>query len=441
MKYFGTDGIRGQVGKYPITPDFILKFGYALGIALKEKYSNPNIVIGKDTRISGYLFESALEAGLTYAGVNVYLVGPIPTPAIAYLTRAFRLSAGCVISASHNPYYDNGIKLFSNTGHKFDNQFESRIEELIDKEMSISPSLGYVYRIDDAKGRYIEFCKSSVPNYLSLQNKKIVLDCANGATYQIAPNVFEELGAEVLAIGTTPDGMNINQNCGATSLKTLVDTVIASQADYGVAFDGDGDRVMMVDKMGNIYDGDKILYIIFKLYKALNLKIDHVVGTILSNLGFEIALNKEKTQLIRAGVGDKNIIKEIQDQSLLIGGEPSGHIIVSDKHTTGDGIIAALQVFYACQVLGKDINEIIDWKEVRQISYNIPIDENRDWKQKLKDLIPDLEQKAQNIGRILVRESGTESVLRIMIESNDEQFLDNSLNKIKLALDIQGQTQ
>ena len=423
MKYFGTDGIRGKVGKYPITPDFILKFGYAVGVALSEKYESPSIVIGKDTRISGYLFESALEAGLTYAGVNVYLVGPVPTPAVAYLTRAFRLSAGCVISASHNPYYDNGIKLFSSDGYKFDTIFQKTVQEIVDQDMVMSEKLGYVYRIDDAKGRYIEFCKSTVPNYFSLKNKKIVLDCANGATYQIAPSVFEELGAEVLAISVNPDGININQQCGATSLNSLVQTVISSQADYGVAFDGDGDRVMMVDKNGAIYDGDKLVYAIFKLHQALKIETKYVVGTILSNLGLELALNKQNVQLIRTSVGDKNIIKEINDKKILIGGEPSGHIISADQHTTGDGVVAALQVFYAMMVPNQDLVEIIDWKEVKQMSYNFPIEKNRDWKEKLKNVISLIEKKSKDKGRMLIRESGTEAVLRVMIESNDESFL------------------
>ncbi len=434
MKYFGTDGIRGKVGKYPITPDFILKFGYALGVALKEQFSSPTIVIGKDTRISGYLFESALEAGLTYAGVNVYLVGPIPTPAIAHLTRAFRLSAGCVISASHNPYTDNGIKLFSNLGCKVDTKFEERIETLLNDEMIISEQLGYVYRIDDAKGRYIEFCKSTVPNYFSLQGKKIVIDCAHGATYQIAPYVFEELGAEVMAIGITPDGMNINQNCGATSVNTLIETTLSSKADYGIAFDGDGDRVVIVDKNGTIYDGDKIVYILSKLYQKLNIKIEAVVGTILTNLGLEKALNTSDINLIRAGVGDKNISEQLKNNKLLIGGEPSGHIIVADKHTTGDGIIAALQVLHACVVLNKDLYEIIDWAEIKQICHNIPIEQNRDWQIKLKNVLEHVEKTSAKNGRVLIRESGTESVLRIMLESNDENFLNETWLSIQSAL-------
>jgi phosphoglucosamine mutase len=434
VRYFGTDGIRGKVGHYPITPDFILKFGYALGITLREKFSSPSIVIGKDTRISGYLFESALEAGLTYAGVNVYLVGPIPTPAVAYITRAFRLSAGCVISASHNPYTDNGIKIFSNLGYKIDQKFEERIEELINHEMTISEQLGYVYRIDDAKGRYIEFCKSAVPNYFSLQGKTIVIDCAHGATYQIAPYVFEELGAQVMAIGITPDGMNINQKCGATHVNTLLETTLAAHADYGIAFDGDGDRVIITDKYGNIYDGDKIVYIIAKLYKKLNINFDSIVGTILTNLGLENALAQSNIKLIRAGVGDKNIAEQIKNNKLLIGGEPSGHIIVADKHTTGDGIIAALLVLYACYVLNQDLNEIIDWEQVKQINHNIPIEQNRDWQIKLKNVLEQIDAVAAKNGRVLIRESGTESVLRIMIESDDENFLNDTWLSIQAAL-------
>lgn len=434
MKYFGTDGIRGQVGIYPITPDFMLKLGYALGIVLQEQFSTPSIVIGKDTRISGYLFESALESGLTYAGVNVYLVGPISTPAVSYLTRAFRMSAGCVISASHNPYYDNGIKIFTYGGNKIDASFEKRIEELIDQKMTIAHSLGYVYRINDAKGRYIEFCKSTVSHSLNLQGLTIAVDCANGATYETAPLVFEELGAEVIATNVNPDGININDNCGATNVTNLINTTLSNKVDYGIAFDGDGDRVVIIDKVGRIYDGDKILYILVKLYQKLDVNIKAVVGTILTNSGLESALSKLGVNLLRTDVGDKNIIEQISKHNLLLGGEPSGHIIIADKHNTGDGIIASLQVLYATMLLNKELYQIVDWDNIQQVTYNIPINNNKDWQYRLQDIID--ESNFTDEGRMIVRLSGTEPVLRIMIESNDDDFVQRCLSNIKLALNI-----
>jgi len=424
-KYFGTDGIRGKVGVSPITAEFVLKLGWAAGRAL-AKEGEGKVLIGKDTRISGYMFESALEAGLSAAGMDVHLLGPMPTPAIAYLTRTQRASAGIVISASHNPYTDNGIKFFSSQGTKLPDELELAIEAELEKPMVTvdSAKLGKAVRIKDAPGRYIEFCKSTIPTTISLNGLKLVVDCANGATYHIAPHVFRELEAEVIELSVEPDGFNINQNCGATDPKLLQKVVVEQKADLGIALDGDGDRVIMVDSKGDILDGDDLLYIIAKYYLSRNITLGGIAGTVMSNMGLELALQELGLSFSRSNVGDRHVIAELQKQGWLLGGEPSGHIVWLGATTTGDGIITALQVLAAMVSTQKSLHELKEkLHKFPHVIINVNIAPGHD---PLKsDVVINAIKKAEielgKTGRILLRHSGTEPVLRIMVEGSDHK--------------------
>lgn len=426
-KYFGTDGIRGLVGKYPVTPDFMLKLGWATGKVF-AKSGKGKVLIGKDTRISGYMFESALEAGLTSAGVDVQLLGPMPTPAVAYLTRTFQAQAGIVISASHNAYQDNGIKFFSGLGTKLDDEVEFAIEDALDSEFSTvgSNEIGKASRIIDASGRYIEFCKSTIDNSVKLIGLKIVVDCAHGATYHVAPDVFSELGADVIAINNKPDGLNINENCGSTKPQGLADEVLKQKADLGIALDGDGDRVIMVDHTGAIVDGDELLYImaVHKLGRAP--KGNGVVGTLMSNLGLEIALGELDIPFRRTDVGDRYVMSELLSRQWTLGGESSGHLICLNSTTTGDGIVSALQVLAAMQLMGKSLSELKSGMEkYPQTMINVQLS-NRDKlknNSKIDAAVADAEATLGKNGRVLLRPSGTEPVVRVMIEGNDESLV------------------
>lgn len=422
-RYFGTDGIRGRVGDGAITPDFVLKLGWAVGRVL-AKERNSKVLIGKDTRISGYMFESALQAGLSAAGVDVYLMGPMPTPAVAYLTRTFHAQAGIVISASHNPYHDNGIKFFSDQGTKLPDSVELAIESMLDKPIKTvdSAHLGKAHRISDAAGRYIEFCKSTISTGVDLSNLKIVVDCAHGATYHIAPNVFRELGAEVILMGAEPDGLNINQNCGSTEPRLLQASVLEHKADLGIALDGDGDRLIMVDHQGELVDGDDILFIIARGRQRAGLCKGHVVGTLMSNLGLEHALEKHGITLHRANVGDRYVMEKLQQIDGLIGGEASGHIICLDKTSTGDGIVAALQVLAEIQQTGSSLHElrsaVIKYPQ-RLINVRINKMVNMQDYPQIQTAVESVETKLGNEGRVLLRASGTEPVIRVMVEGHD----------------------
>jgi len=423
-RYFGTDGIRGLVGTHPITPEFMLKLGWAVGTAFRHD-GQCRVVIGKDTRISGYMFESALEAGLSAAGAQVQLLGPMPTPAIAYLTRTFKADAGIVISASHNPYYDNGIKFFSAQGTKLPDTLEHEIERLVDSPMQVveSSALGKVARVEDASGRYIEFCKSSVPTSTSFKGLKLVLDCANGATYKVAPSVFSELGAQVSVIGAAPDGLNINAGVGSTDLAALGQAVVERQADMGIAFDGDGDRVMMVDAEGNPVDGDELLYIMtLDLYER-GLLEGGVAGTLMSNLGLELALRERDIPFIRAKVGDRYVMAELQQRGWTLGGESSGHLVCLRHTTTGDGIIAALQVLRALRMSGKTLAQACKgMQKCPQKLINVRYQNNGGSPLEspaLKSAVADAEGRLGDSGRVLLRLSGTEPVIRVMVEGQD----------------------
>lgn len=422
-KYFGTDGVRGKVGTYPITPDFALKLGWAAGKVLASQGSR-TVLIGKDTRISGYMLESALEAGLAAAGLTAAFTGPMPTPAVAYLTRTFRLEAGIVISASHNPYYDNGIKFFSSQGTKLPDDIEEAIEAMLDQPMDCveSADLGKASRISDAAGRYIEFCKSTFPAHLGLDGYKIVVDCANGATYHIAPNVLRELGAEVIEIGTDPNGININEKCGATDVKALQEKVLETKADVGLAYDGDGDRIMMVDHLGNKVDGDQILFIIAREALRSGQLKGGVVGTLMSNMSLEIALKMLGVPFVRANVGDRYVLEKMVEHNWTLGGENSGHIIIADKNTTGDGIIASLAVLSAMVQHRLSLNELASAvKLFPQVLINVrfaggdnPLDSEA-----VKAVAADVEKRLEGKGRILLRKSGTEPLIRVMVECED----------------------
>ena len=427
-RYFGTDGVRGRVGDAPITPDFVMKLGYAAGKVLTRTATSsgtPAVLIGKDTRISGYMLEAALQAGLSAAGVDVVLSGPMPTPAVAYLTRALRLAAGVVISASHNPYYDNGIKFFSASGNKLPDDMEFEIESLIDKPMDCASSemLGKVRRLDDAQGRYIEFCKSTFPSSYDLRGLKIVVDCANGAAYHIAPCVFHELGADVVTIGTTPNGLNINEHCGATSVDALVAAVLENGADLGIALDGDADRLVMVDSVGRVYNGDQLLYLIVKDRLAYS-DVKGVAGTLMTNMGLEIAFREKQIGFVRANVGDRYVLEALLEKGWLLGGEGSGHLICLDKHTTGDGIISALQVLAALRrhktTLPAFISEL---KLFPQTLVNVRIRSGFNWKENaaLQAEKQAVEQILGDNGRVLIRPSGTEPLLRIMVETENAE--------------------
>ncbi len=422
-KYFGTDGVRGKVGTYPITPDFALKLGWAAGKVLASQGSR-TVLIGKDTRISGYMLESALEAGLAAAGLTAAFTGPMPTPAVAYLTRTFRLEAGIVISASHNPYYDNGIKFFSAEGTKLPDNIEEAIEAMLDQPMDCveSAELGKARRINDAAGRYIEFCKSTFPVHLGLDGYKIVVDCANGATYHIAPNVLRELGAEVIEIGVTPNGININEKCGATDVKALQEKVLETKADVGLAYDGDGDRIMMVDHLGNKVDGDQILFIIAREALRSGQLKGGVVGTLMSNMSLEIALKMLGVPFVRANVGDRYVLEKMVEHGWTLGGENSGHIIIADKNTTGDGIIASLAVLSAMVQHRLSLNELASAvKLFPQVLINVRFagGANPLESEAVKAVAADVEKRLEGKGRILLRKSGTEPLIRVMVECED----------------------
>jgi phosphoglucosamine mutase len=432
-KYFGTDGIRGRVGEYPVTADFMLKLGWAAGRVLGTS-GGDRVIIGKDTRISGYMFESALEAGLSAAGVDVRLLGPMPTPAIAYLTRTLHACAGIVISASHNAYADNGIKFFSSEGTKLPEDVEHAIEAELDKAMVTVDSfkLGKAERVPDAGGRYIEFCKSTIPLTLSLKGLKIVVDCANGATYQVAPSVFDELGAEVVAIGVEPDGLNINQDCGSTQPELLREIVLDQQADLGIALDGDGDRVIMIDHQGNLVDGDELLFIIALSRQREGTLNGGVVGTLMSNLGLEHALQSRDIAFSRARVGDRYVLELLKQSSSMIGGESSGHIICLDRTTTGDGIVSALQVLAAMVKSGKTLHELkAGMNKYPQRMINVPVTKKVDLDSfpVVQDAVRSAEQRLAGKGRVLLRPSGTEPLVRVMVEGeNAEQVNEEADN-------------
>lgn len=422
-KYFGTDGIRGQVGKHPITPDFVLKLGWAAGKVFARR-GQSKILIGKDTRISGYMFEAALEAGLSAAGVDALMLGPMPTPAIAYLTRTFRADAGIVISASHNPFQDNGIKFFSATGTKLPDDIETAIEAQMDERMGTvgSSELGKVRRVEDAAGRYIEFCKGTVSRAMSLKGLKIVIDCAHGATYHIAPKVFAELGAEVVAMGVSPDGTNINLECGATAPQAMQARVLDEKADLGISFDGDGDRVIMVDHQGEVVDGDELLLIIALALKDEGLLQGGLVGTQMSNFGMELALKANDIPFIRAKVGDRYVMEALDQHQWSIGGESSGHIICRELTTTGDGIIAALQVLRVLVTQEKTLFELkSQMNKLPQRMVNVRLKEKVDISQlpEVKSAVAAVEQKLAGRGRVLLRPSGTEPVVRVMVEGDN----------------------
>ena len=426
-KYFGTDGIRGRVGAGAITPEFVLKLGWAAGKVF-AKSGRSKLIIGKDTRISGYMFESALEAGLVAAGVDVWMLGPMPTPAIAYLTRTFHAQAGIVISASHNPYHDNGIKFFSAEGTKLPDDIELQIEKQLDKSMTTveSANLGKVQRLNDAPGRYIEFCKSTVPTGFDLRGLKIVIDCAHGATYHVAPAVFEELGAEVVVIGAGPDGLNINERVGSTHPEALQQHVLAEKADLGIAFDGDGDRVLFVDRNGQVLDGDELLFVIANDQLRTNGFCGGVVGTLMSNLGFELALKEREVPFARAKVGDRYVIEMMKAHGWSLGGESSGHIICSDVTTTGDGVVAALKVLFAVVDSGCALHELASgMNKFPQTMINVRVaDKSKLEKNSAIDqAVADVEQQLDGRGRVLLRPSGTEPVVRVMIEGEEADLV------------------
>lgn len=437
-KYFGTDGVRGKVGTYPITPDFALKLGWAAGKVLASQGSKM-VLIGKDTRISGYMLESALEAGLAAAGLSAAFTGPMPTPAIAYLTRTFRAEAGIVISASHNPYYDNGIKFFSAKGTKLPDEIEEAIEAMLEQPMDCveSAELGKASRINDAAGRYIEFCKGTFPAHLGLEGYKIVVDCANGATYHIAPNVFRELGAEVIEIGTDPNGLNINEKCGATDVTALQAKVVEMKADVGLAYDGDGDRIMMVDHLGNKVDGDQILFIIAREALRSGQLKGGVVGTLMSNMSLEITLKMLGVPFLRANVGDRYVLEKMVENDWTLGGENSGHIIIADKNTTGDGIVASLAVLAAMAQHKLSLNELASAvKLFPQVLINVRFagGENPLESDAVKSVAAEVEKRLEGKGRILLRKSGTEPLIRVMVECQDAELAQQCAEEIAEAV-------
>ena len=437
-KYFGTDGIRGEVGQFPITPDFVMKLGCAFGRALVKADAGhtPTVIIGKDTRISGYMLETALVAGFTAAGVSVVQTGPLPTPGIAYLTRALRLDGGVMISASHNAFSDNGIKFFAEGGVKLSDEMELAIEAELDKEMQTLPSrqLGRAKRISGADDRYIEFCKSTFPANMNLRGLKLVVDTANGAGYHTAPKVFHELGAEVISIGSEPNGYNINDKIGATYPKTLQAAVLQHDADYGIALDGDGDRLMMVDKNGVVYDGDKLIYVLAKAHAAQGLAFGGVVGTVMSNLAMEKALRARGIEFARAKVGDRYVLEQLFQRQWLIGGEASGHILCLDKHNTGDGTISALQVLASLKILKQDLHEAIDWQPYPQTMINVRIEKGQDWQTASQAALQVVEQELGERGRVVLRASGTEPVVRVMVEAESAILAEKGAERIAQAI-------
>ncbi|MCZ6667236.1 MAG: phosphoglucosamine mutase [Gammaproteobacteria bacterium] len=436
-RYFGTDGIRGKVGVLPMTVEFVMKIGWAAGKVLSRK-NRGFVIIGKDTRISGYMFESALEAGLAAAGLNVMLLGPMPTPAVAHLTRAQRASAGIVISASHNPYHDDGVKFFNGLGFKLADETEKAIEDMIDSplEMVESVHIGKASRMDDAKGRYIEFCKSSIPFNANLRGMKIVVDCAHGATYHIAPAVFRELGADVVEIGTSPDGLNINQGVGATYPENMRSVVLENSADIGIAFDGDGDRLIMMDSKGNVKDGDQLLYVIAKSKLADRRRSGGVVGTLMTNLGLEHALEKESIPFERANVGDRSVMEKLIEHGWYLGGETSGHIICLDKTTTGDGIIAALQVLDWLVNKGLSLADAcIGMDLYPQTLINVPVTDKIDLAvPSIQEAVRAAESELAGTGRVLLRASGTEPLIRVMVEGQDDSLVDKLASELATSI-------
>ena len=442
-KYFGTDGVRGEVGQAPITPDFVMRLGYAAGMVLVEREhlpagARPAVLIGKDTRISGYMLEAALEAGFAAAGVDVMLAGPMPTPAVAYLTRALRLQAGIVISASHNPYPDNGIKFFSADGTKLPDSVEEEIEARVDQPIHCvaAAKLGKAQRVSDAAGRYIEFCKSTFPAEFDLRGLKIVVDCAHGAAYHIAPSVFHELGADVFSLGAEPNGLNINDKVGATSPQALRHAVLSQGADIGIALDGDGDRVMMADKAGDLYDGDQLLYVIARQRLGLG-NLEGVVGTLMSNLGLEHALGNLGVPFARAKVGDRYVLEMMHERGWKLGGESSGHIICLDRHTTGDGIVSSLQVLAALQRQKRTLAEVCgDLMLYPQKLVNVPLPKGFDWRSQpsIEAARVAVERELGESGRVLLRPSGTEPLLRVMVEGREAARVDAMAQSLASAV-------
>ena len=428
-RYFGTDGIRGRVGEHPITPDFMLKLGWAAGkVFARDGGRRSKILIGKDTRISGYMFEAALEAGLASAGVDIQMLGPMPTPAVAYLTRTFRAQAGIVISASHNAFQDNGIKFFAGDGTKLPDETELAIEEYLERSITTvgSADIGKVSRITDAAGRYIEYCKRTIPGGISLSGLKVVVDCANGSTYHIANNVFSELGATVKAIAVSPDGLNINQDCGSTSPQSLVKEVLAEQADIGIAFDGDGDRVIMVDHTGAIVDGDELLYLIASDRRRRNVDFGGVVGTLMSNLGLQLGLEALEVPFVRTDVGDRYVMEMLKRNSWQLGGESSGHIVCLDVATTGDGIVSALQVLAAMGQTESTLRDLrSNMTKMPQHMVNVRVQDKTKVMNSpvVAEAIRQVESAMAGRGRVLLRPSGTEPVIRVMVEGDDEQIV------------------
>ncbi|MFT7651606.1 MAG: phosphoglucosamine mutase [Limisphaerales bacterium] len=449
-KYFGTDGIRGRVGQYPITPEFCLRLGWAVGTVFaksttkaKKNGRSPHIVIGKDTRISGYMLESVLESGLAAAGVDVSLIGPMPTPAIAYLTRTLHADAGIVISASHNPYYDNGIKFFNGKGTKLADEVELEIEAQLEEKMACvdSEHLGKASRVTDAAGRYIEFCKATVARDFSLRGMRIALDCANGATYHVAPRVFEELGADVFVFGAEPNGTNINEGCGSTDPEALQKKVLEFRADLGIAFDGDGDRVVIVDSRGQVLDGDELIYIIAKHRKTENTLEGGVVGTVMSNYGLEKALATLDIPFERAKVGDRHVTERLHQKGWQLGGESSGHILCLDLTTTGDAIVAALQALVPVVETGRPIHELMEgMQKLPQVMINVKVGQPEQVVTcaVMQKAISKQDDKLADKGRILVRASGTEPLLRVMVEGEDAEQVREIANELALVAESQG---
>jgi len=437
-RYFGTDGIRGTVGQSPITPDFMLRLGHAVGRVLRRSAQRPTVLIGKDTRISGYMIESALEAGFASAGVDVLLSGPLPTPGVAYLTRALRLDLGVVISASHNPFNDNGIKFFSASGEKLPDAWELAVEAALDEPpaWADSNSIGKARRVDDASGRYVEFCKSSFHSDLSLKGMKLVVDAAHGAAYHVAPDVFHELGAEVVKIGCAPDGLNINAGVGATAPQALVRAVAEHRADYGVALDGDADRLQVVDAAGRLYNGDELLYVMVVDRLLRGDEVPGAVGTLMTNMAVELALQARGVPFVRAKVGDRYVLEELNARGWSLGGEGSGHLLALDRHTTGDGIVSALQVLEAVRRSGKSLAALLEGVELfPQTLINVRIAPGSDWRanRPLAEAQSAVERELDGSGRVLIRASGTEPVLRVMVEARDAAQARSAAERIAAA--------
>lgn len=444
-QFFGTDGIRGRVGQSPITPDFVLRLAHAVGRVLKAADAHPLVLIGKDTRISGYMLESALESGFNSAGVDVLLLGPVPTPAVAYLTRAQRASLGVVISASHNPFEDNGIKFFSAEGTKLSDEWEMAVEEALQQPPAWvdSAALGKTRRLDDAAGRYIEFCKSTFPGHLSLRGLRVVVDAAHGAAYQIAPKVFHELGADVFSIGCSPDGLNINKAVGATHPQALVDAVQLHRADVGVALDGDADRLQIVDASGRLFNGDELLYLMVRERLDRGAPVPGAVGTLMTNMAVEVALKRSGVEFVRAKVGDRYVLEVLAEKGWLLGGEGSGHLLALDKHTTGDGLVSALQVLQACVASGKTLAELLQGLELfPQTLINVRLNPGFDWKAHapLQAAAREAEAALGDSGRVLIRASGTEPLVRVMVEARDPAMAQTLAERIAATLPAGAET-